>query len=61
MTEAANPDDEEFGLDRLVALAREAASRPLEEVEETIGKGLAAFASGVPFADDRTVVLLRRR
>ena len=61
VTEAANPDDEEFGLDRLVALARGAASRPLEEVEETIGKGLAAFAAGVPFADDRTVVLLRRR
>ncbi|MFN7987687.1 MAG: SpoIIE family protein phosphatase [Thermoanaerobaculia bacterium] len=60
VTEAANPDDEEFGLDRLVALARSVADRPLAEVEKAIGEGLAAFACGVPFHDDRTIVLLRR-
>ena len=60
VTEAANPDDDEFGLDRLVALVRSVASRPLDEVETAIGEGLAAFAAGVPFHDDRTIVLLRR-
>ena len=60
ITEAANPDDDEFGLDRLVALVRSVASRPLAEIEGAIGEGLAAFAAGVPFHDDRTVVLLRR-
>lgn len=60
VTEAANPDDEEFGLERLVAHARRAADRPLGRIEQEIGEGLAAFASGVPFADDRTIVLLRR-
>ncbi len=60
LTEAANPDDDEFGLDRLVALARSVAERPLPEIEGTIGEGLAAFAAGVPFHDDRTLVLLRR-
>jgi sigma-B regulation protein RsbU (phosphoserine phosphatase) len=60
VTEAANADDEEFGLDRLVELTRSVASRPLAEMEEAIGEGLAAFAAGVPFHDDRTVVLLRR-
>ena len=29
ITEAANPDDEEFGLERLVALVRSVAARPL--------------------------------
>jgi sigma-B regulation protein RsbU (phosphoserine phosphatase) len=60
VTEAANPDDEEFGLDRLVEVVRSVASRPLAAIEGALGEGLAAFAAGVPFHDDRTVVLLRR-
>ena len=60
VTEAANPDDDEFGLDRLVELVRGVAASPLAGVEEAICTGLAAFAAGVPFHDDRTVVLLRR-
>lgn len=60
VTEAANRDEEEFGLDRLVAVVKEAASRPVADVEAAIGEGLAAFAAGVPFHDDRTVVVLRR-
>jgi serine phosphatase RsbU (regulator of sigma subunit)/pSer/pThr/pTyr-binding forkhead associated (FHA) protein len=60
VTEAANADDKEFGLDRLVELTRSVASRPLAEMEGAIGEGLAEFAAGVAFHDDRTVVLLRR-
>ena len=60
VTEAANPEEEEFGLDRLVTLVREASARPVADVEAAIGEGLAAFAAGVPFHDDRTIVVLRR-
>ncbi len=60
VTEAANPEEDEFGLDRLVAIVKEAAARPVADVEAAIGEGLAAFAAGVPFHDDRTVVVLRR-
>lgn len=61
VTEAANPADDEFGLDRLVELVRGVARKPLDEIEAAIGEGLAVFAAGVPFHDDRTVVLLRRQ
>jgi len=60
VTEAANPDDEEFRLERLVSLVTDVASLPLAEIETAIGEGLTAFAAGVPFHDDRTIVLLRR-
>ncbi len=60
LPEAANPDDEEFGLERLVAAAASCKDRPLEAVEEELRENLVAFARGVPFHDDRTVVLLRR-
>jgi sigma-B regulation protein RsbU (phosphoserine phosphatase) len=61
LTEAANPDDEEFGLERLVAAASSCKERSLEAIEEELRERLVAFAEGVPFHDDRTVVLLRRR
>lgn len=61
VTEAANPEDEEFGLERLVALAASGSASPLGAIEQAIREGLVAFAAGVPFHDDRTVVLLRRR
>lgn len=60
VTETANAEDDEFGLDRLIELVSGVAARPLDEIERAIGDGLAAFAAGVPFGDDRTVVLLRR-
>ncbi len=60
VTEATDPDDEEFGLERLVSLLKRFRDRPLEEIESAVTEGLLAFASGVPFADDRTMVLLRR-
>ena len=60
ITEAANPEDDEFGLDRLIALVRGVSTRPLAQIEDALGVGLAKFAAGVPFHDDRTVVLLRR-
>ncbi len=60
VTEALAPDDEEFGLGRLTALAVGGRAKPLEEIEADLTSELLRFADGVPFHDDRTVVLLRR-
>jgi sigma-B regulation protein RsbU (phosphoserine phosphatase) len=60
VTEAANAEDEEFGTQRLVDVAKASASKPLKELEADIGNTLAAFVAGTPYHDDRTLVLLRR-
>jgi serine phosphatase RsbU (regulator of sigma subunit) len=60
ITEASNPEDEEFGLDRLVAVVRDSRAKPIGEIEVDVLAALAAFVRGVPYADDRTFVLLRR-
>jgi len=60
VTEAADPEDEQFGLDRLLSLVWAVRHRPLEEVDAAVTGGLTRFAAGQPFADDRTLVLLRR-
>ena len=61
VTEASNPDEAEFGLERLTEVVRAHRTASLEDLEVAINEELGAFASGVPFADDRTLVLLRRR
>ena len=59
-TEASNAEEEEFGLDRLVAAAREARGMPVAEAQAHIDAAVSAFVGTEPFADDRTLVLLRR-
>jgi sigma-B regulation protein RsbU (phosphoserine phosphatase) len=60
ITEAVNPADEEFGVERLETVARAHRGAPLAELRRAIEDALEAFAEGVPFADDRTLLLLRR-
>jgi sigma-B regulation protein RsbU (phosphoserine phosphatase) len=60
VTEASNPNDEEFGVDRLVEVARESRGKPLADLELDISTTLADFVAGEAYADDRTIVLLRR-
>jgi sigma-B regulation protein RsbU (phosphoserine phosphatase) len=60
VTEAANPEDEEFGTPRLVELLVKARSLSVGEIEAELGATLLAFTSGTPFGDDRTFVLLKR-
>lgn len=60
VTEAANAEDEEFGLERLTEVCVEARRRSVPEIEEEIRACLDAFVGGTPFADDRTLVLLKR-
>ena len=61
ITEAVDPFDEEFGLERLERLAISERAAPLAELRTSIEAALDEFVRGVPYADDRTLLLLRRR
>jgi serine phosphatase RsbU (regulator of sigma subunit)/pSer/pThr/pTyr-binding forkhead associated (FHA) protein len=60
ITEAINPEEEEFDSTGLEAVCRDHRERPLPELADFIDRALEDFAQGVPFADDRTLVMLRR-
>jgi serine phosphatase RsbU (regulator of sigma subunit)/pSer/pThr/pTyr-binding forkhead associated (FHA) protein len=60
ITEAANPAAEEYGLERLAELCRRHRFESLDELAQTIESELDDFVEGVPYADDRTVVIARR-
>jgi len=60
VTEAANPDEEEFGEQRLGELVRENRSLPLTELIELVRLAVEEFTSGAPAADDFTLVAARR-
>jgi serine phosphatase RsbU (regulator of sigma subunit) len=60
LTEAENPQEEEYGEERLGKLCCEHRREPLDELAHTISSDQDDFVRGVPYADDRTVVLLRR-
>jgi serine phosphatase RsbU (regulator of sigma subunit) len=60
ITEAARPDGEEFELERLKSACVAGRRLDLEALLGAIDGDLKEFAQGVPFADDRTLVALRR-
>ncbi len=60
ITEAANAEGEEFGLDRLEKVVKEQAEEPLVALAVAIETAVEVFAAERRFADDRTVVILRR-
>lgn len=60
IVEAFDASDEEFGLERLEAVCREHRAVPLSDLSNTIDRALEQFVRGVPYPDDRTLVLLRR-
>jgi len=59
-TEAVDPADDEFGIERLESLCRAHSNLALVDLAGTLNDELDRFVSGVPFADDRTLVMLRR-
>ncbi|HXT51807.1 MAG TPA: SpoIIE family protein phosphatase [Thermoanaerobaculia bacterium] len=61
ITEAVAPDDEEFGIQRLADVAQRQRALPLPELRREIERALDDFARGVPYADDRTMLFIRRR
>ena len=60
ITEAADPDDEEFGIERLADLAARHRALPLAELRREIEAASAEFVRGAPYADDRTTLFVRR-
>jgi serine phosphatase RsbU (regulator of sigma subunit) len=60
VTEANSPDGTEFGFPRLKEFLRKQVGRAPSEIEESLFKELEEHAQGEPFADDRTLVMIRR-
>jgi len=60
ITEASDPDDQEYGQERLGAVVKRHRHRPLDDLLRAVESDLAEFARGVPYADDRTIVVVRR-
>lgn len=60
IVEAVDRAGREYGLDRLIEVCRARRTAPLDELSAAIEADLRAFAAGVPFDDDRTLLLLRR-
>lgn len=60
ITEAANAEDEEYGLDRLLAICKKNCTLPIEGLAQAIEQDLDAFVHGRPYVDDRTLVFVRR-
>jgi len=60
ITEASDPEDEEYGTDRLAKISKRRRQDDLELLAEAIQRDLDTFTRGVPYADDRTLLLLRR-
>ncbi len=58
--EAMDPDDREYGLERLGEILAERRGQPLDRLPEAIEEDLARFCRGIPCADDRTLLLARR-
>jgi sigma-B regulation protein RsbU (phosphoserine phosphatase) len=60
IVEAANPEGEEYGMERLAALCVRHCRLSCAELAAAVEADLEAFARGVPFGDDRTLVMARR-
>jgi len=60
ITEAAEPGGEEFGMDRLERVLVPARALPLADLVAQVDQAMATFAQGLPFGDDRTVMVVRR-
>jgi sigma-B regulation protein RsbU (phosphoserine phosphatase) len=60
LTEAINARDEEFGLARVLAVAREQYASPPAVMVESLAAAVEAHASGVEVFDDLTLVVIKR-
>jgi phosphoserine phosphatase RsbU/P len=61
VTETWSPGDEEFGDERLVAVAVRGKALDPQALQEQILKALDSFAGGAKATDDRTLIVLKRR
>jgi sigma-B regulation protein RsbU (phosphoserine phosphatase) len=60
VTEANDPAGNEFGMPRLKEFLAGQVRQPASEIETALGRALEEHAQGEPFADDRTLVMVRR-
>ena len=60
ITECESPEEEEFGLERLIGLLEDHRESPLFEIIDAIDRITTDFAKGRPQGDDQTLILLRR-
>jgi sigma-B regulation protein RsbU (phosphoserine phosphatase) len=60
LNEAADPDENELGMDALRQLAIDATRQPVRDVAPAILSSIAAFERGSHPTDDKTIVVLRR-
>jgi sigma-B regulation protein RsbU (phosphoserine phosphatase) len=60
VTEALNPDEDEFGTERLMDTLRRVAGRPAREVVAVVLEEIERFAAGAPQYDDITLLVLKR-
>ena len=60
ITEAENREGDEYGLERLRACYGRHFRLPVAELAEMIETDVSDFVADIPFADDRTLLLLQR-
>jgi sigma-B regulation protein RsbU (phosphoserine phosphatase) len=60
VTEANNPAGDEFGMPKLKEFVGKQVHKATGDIESELGQALEAHAQGEPFADDRTLVMVRR-
>ena len=60
ITEANNPEEEEFDRRRLAECCVKHRTLPVDDLAEAIHTTVDEFVRGVPYHDDRTLVILRR-
>jgi PAS domain S-box-containing protein len=59
--EAANDEEELFGIDRLLAVVREHRDQPASEIVKRMHEAVTSFAGKGPQLDDVTAILIRAR
>ena len=60
LNEAADPDDDEFGMDRLRALVAAQRNAVVHEIPSRMLAEITAFERGARPTDDKTIVVVRR-
>lgn len=58
--EAADPDEEELGMERWEEMVSRVCSSPVEQIPEQLFDGVHEFERGAPPTDDKTLLVIRR-
>jgi sigma-B regulation protein RsbU (phosphoserine phosphatase) len=61
VTEATNPQKEEFGQERLAELVRESSNWSAQELVRKVRRRLEEFTHGQPLSDDTTIVVCKNK